>query len=485
MSEVVAWPKLIQGGMGVSVSNWCLARTIACKGHLGVVSGTALDCVMIRRLQQGDLGGHVRRALEAFPFKAIARRVMERFFVRDGKGKDTPFENLSMPSLKMTAQRTELMVLGNFVEVFLAKEGHSHWIGINYLEKIQLPTLPSLFGAMLAGVNVVLMGAGIPIAIPRILDNLAQGKPVSLSIHVENNTEQQVFETTFDPAEICGGPAPTLERPKFFAIVSSDIVAKTMERRASGRVDGYILENHRAGGHNAPPRRDRSAKPGEPPCFGEKDLANLAKLRDLGKPFWLAGGYVSHERLLEALASGAEGIQLGTPFAFCEESGIAPDIKKAVVRQALSGELRVHTDFHASPTGYPFKVVTLANSQFSAGNAPEPCRICDLGYLRELYLNAEGQLGYRCPAEPEELFEQKGGDRNDCEGKICLCNGLMATAGLGQSRESGATLPLITAGEELLNLRDFVPAGQDYYTAGDVLDRILCPQGALVQPLTS
>jgi len=66
--------------------------------------------------------------------------------------------------------------------VFLAKEGHDGLVGINYLEKIQLPTLPSLYGAMLANVDYVLMGAGIPRAIPGALDHLAQGEPAQLKI---------------------------------------------------------------------------------------------------------------------------------------------------------------------------------------------------------------------------------------------------------------------------------------------------------------
>ena len=81
-------PRIIQGGMGVAVSSWRLARAVAQAGQLGVVSGTAADTVMARRLQQGDPGGHVRRALEAFPYPAMARRVIDQFFVDGGVGAD-------------------------------------------------------------------------------------------------------------------------------------------------------------------------------------------------------------------------------------------------------------------------------------------------------------------------------------------------------------------------------------------------------------
>jgi NAD(P)H-dependent flavin oxidoreductase YrpB (nitropropane dioxygenase family) len=51
-------------------------------------------------------------------------------------------------------------------------------VGINLLEKVQMPTLASLYGAMLAGVDVVLMGAGIPTQIAGILDKLSNHEPV-------------------------------------------------------------------------------------------------------------------------------------------------------------------------------------------------------------------------------------------------------------------------------------------------------------------
>ena len=63
-------PVIIQGGMGVGVSNWRLANAVSSRGQLGVVSGTALDVVLARRLQDGDPGGHMRRAL-AVPLAAL------------------------------------------------------------------------------------------------------------------------------------------------------------------------------------------------------------------------------------------------------------------------------------------------------------------------------------------------------------------------------------------------------------------------------
>ena len=46
--------------MGAGVSSWRLARVVSRLGQLGVVSGTALDQILVRRLQAGDPDGQVR-----------------------------------------------------------------------------------------------------------------------------------------------------------------------------------------------------------------------------------------------------------------------------------------------------------------------------------------------------------------------------------------------------------------------------------------
>ena len=60
-------PKIIQGGMGAGVSSWTLANAVSKLGQLGVVSGTGLGPMLVRRLQDGDPGGDVRRALSHLP----------------------------------------------------------------------------------------------------------------------------------------------------------------------------------------------------------------------------------------------------------------------------------------------------------------------------------------------------------------------------------------------------------------------------------
>src|SRR5579871_1447548 len=93
---MISQPRIIQGGMGIGVSNWRLAQAVSRLGELGVVSGTALDSLFVRRLTEGDFGGHLRRALDAFPFQEMARRIREEYFIAGGKRKDDPYPVLPM-----------------------------------------------------------------------------------------------------------------------------------------------------------------------------------------------------------------------------------------------------------------------------------------------------------------------------------------------------------------------------------------------------
>ena len=462
-------PVMIQGGMGVGVSNWHLAKTVSKQEELGVVSGTALGIILARRLQLGDADGSTRRAMSFFPCPEMSRRVLDKYYVPGGKSANTPFKLTPVPSMQMDPSCAELMIIGNFVEVFLAKEGHNGLVGINYLEKIQLPTAPSLLGAMLGGVDFIIMGAGIPLSIPGILDRLSRWEAVELALHVEGNSRRDSYSCRFDPQDYFGEPLPKLSPPKFLAIISSEIIAKVINRRATGFVDGFIIENHTAGGHNAPPRRDDSSTGHRLLKYGPKDIPDLAKIKELGKPFWVAGGYASPEKLKEALDAGANGIQVGTAFAFCNESGILPGIKQEVLRMYRDGKLRVLTDFQASPTGYPFKIIKLTHRGGNGKENRERERICDLCYLRQPYCKENLKIDYRCPGEPVGNYLLKGGSREETIGRRCLCNGLLATIGLGQVREDGCEFPIVTAGEDFSFISSLDRNSNCSYGAADVL----------------
>jgi NAD(P)H-dependent flavin oxidoreductase YrpB (nitropropane dioxygenase family) len=463
-------PAIIQGGMGIAISDWRLAQAVSRIGQLGVVSGTAIDSVLVRRLQDGDIGGHIRRAMAHFPIPGVAEEAIRRFFQPEGRAPGAPYKLLPMYRQAVSLAREQFTVLAAFVEVLLAKEGHSNPVGMNLLTKVQMPNLALLYGALLAGVDVVLMGAGIPLDIPVVLDSLAEHKPTAVSFDVEEQPAGSSEQLTFDPDAHWATQPPALQRPLFLPIIASNSLATMLVRRAKGRIDGFIVEGPTAGGHNAPPRGKQQLNERGEPIYGPRDEVDLEKLRDLGLPFWLAGGAGSPERLQHALAQGAHGIQVGTLFAYCAESGLSAPLKESVLSAVVRGEVVVRTDPYASPTGYPFKVVTW-DDEVKPERHRE--RICDLGYLRSAYHTPEGQIGYRCASEPVDAFVKKGGTAEATEGRMCLCNALMSNASYGQEREkTGTEPPLLTSGDDLVTMGSFLN-GRTSYTAQDVVTHLL------------
>lgn len=472
-----SYPTIIQGGMGAGVSGWRLAKAVAKTGQLGVVSGTALDNILSRRLQNGDLGGHIRRALAQFPIKGITERILETYFVEGGISADKPFKPFPVPSIKPSRKLVELTVASNFVEVFLSKENCSGPVGINYLEKIQLPHIPSIYGAMLAGVDYILMGAGIPRAIPGIMDNLALGLPVKMKIDVKGAACNEEYFTHFDPVEFCDGqPVPGIARPKFLAIISSATLATMMARKASGKVDGFVVEGATAGGHNAPPRGAlQLTKEGEP-IYTERDDADLVAIKALGLPFWLAGSYAEPHRLAEAMQMGAAGIQVGTAFAYCNESELTAEIKSKVLKLSQAGKAKIYTDPRSSPTGFPFKVLQMEDTLSEAEVYEKRTRICDLGYLRHAYkIDGSDKIGWRCPSEPIKDFLRKGGDISETVGRKCVCNGLVVNIGMPTRRPDSwqSEREIITSGDDVANVARFLRPGATTYSAREVVDYLL------------
>ncbi|MGE5645841.1 MAG: nitronate monooxygenase [Acidobacteriota bacterium] len=452
------------------MSNWRLARAVSELGQLGVVSGTALDQVFARRLQDGDPGGHMRRALDRFPFRAMAERVWRKYFVRGGKPPGEPYKPLPMLAAQGPRESLELCIVSNFAEVFLAREGHSNPVGINYMEKLQLWHLASVYGAMLAGVSYVLMGAGIPMRIPGALDRLAAHEQAAYPLHAAGGDAALAFT----PSEFMECALPSLTRPEFLAIISSSALATTLARKANGKVDGFIIEGPTAGGHNAPPRGQLTLNEAGEPVYGERDSVDLTKIRALGLPFWLAGGCGSAEGLRAALAAGAAGVQVGTAFAFCAESGMRDDYKAAVLEQLARGEARVFTDPLASPAGFPFKIAGLEGTLSEESVFRARRRACDLGYLREAYRTPQGQIGFRCPAEPVAAYTAKGGGAAVAAHRKCICNGLMSTAGYPQVQANGYVEPgVITAGDDLNGIVRFLAPGAASYRAADVIFHVL------------
>jgi NAD(P)H-dependent flavin oxidoreductase YrpB (nitropropane dioxygenase family) len=480
-------PQIIQGGMGIGVSGWRLASEVSGLGQLGVVSGVGVDSLLARRLQAGDPDKTLRFALEKFPYQQVVKRALKKYYKATGLSNNAPYRLVPRPSLDCDPLRTEFTVLANFVEVTLARHGHDGLIGINYLEKLQMTTPAAVYGAMLAGVDFILMGAGIPSEIPQLIRDFSDGKtgkiPVGIASMSDNeqapageSDEIHKSRVFLDPG-LSFGANPKLKRPKFLAIISSNSLAGFLSRNPLTRPDGFVVESHVAGGHSARPRGRMNLDDNGEPIYGARDDTDVASLKDIGLPFWLAGGCASHESLQDALAQGASGIQVGSAFALCRESEIMPEIKKGIISGYLSGNLEVLADPEASPTGFPIKVAQLPETLGDKIVYAKRERICDVGYLRTPFLDKKGKIRYRCPAEPVEDYTEKGGKDTETKNKVCLCNGLLATVGWGQRRRNeGNEEPVVTIGKDLSFLKDIVAKYGQEYSAKDVVAYLLAKE---------
>lgn len=502
LSYSMGVPRIIQGGMGIRISKWELARQVAMKGELGVVSGTAIDTILVRELQNGDPEGSMRRALASFPDQDMTQRVLDKYFIENGKDAMKPYKSIPMWTIKPAQQLLEICVLANYCEVWLAKHNDDSTpidgvVGLNLLTKVQLPTIASLYGAMLADVDYILMGAGIPMRIAGILDNLAEGTDCDLTI---NTVDKHEILMHFSPKafwEAAGKPelAVPLKRPNFVPIVSSVVLAQSMLKRATGKgptngINGFVVELNTAGGHNAPPRGfhyDAVAKShavdlnerGEP-IYGAKDDVDLEKFAKAtkGLPFWLAGSYADPKKLVEVLDVGGAGIQVGTAFSLAKESGLEKNTRQEILQKLATEDFAVFTDPIASPTGFPFKVLEIDHTLSDAKEYEARPRSCSLGYLRDIYTKEDGSPGYRCASEPVADYVKKGGLIEATQGRKCLCNALCANAGCPQvqKKENYVEDMLITIGDDVNSCRRYLKQDENgdwSYSATDVIDYLL------------
>ena len=447
MSLTSSYPTIIQGGMGIAVSSWQLAKEVSIAGELGVISGTAIDSVVARRLQDGDLTGDIRRAMSAYPHQETITEIIDRFFIEGGREAGKPYLDVPKLSIKGNLFSNKLLAVASFVEVWLAKEGHNGLIGMNILEKIQLAIPAQLYGAMLAEVDYILIGAGIPAQVPHLLNEISQGSKVAMKVDVADTKEKHYLH--FDPRTLGLDNFP-IKRPLFLAIVTSHALVAYLNKDEETKPDGYVIEFHVAGGHNAPPRAKNHVNDEGEAVYNELDIPNLEKIHASGSPFWLAGGYATPEKVKEAISYGAQGVQVGSLFALANESGFTNENRSSILVSLADPTMRVMTDASASPTGFPFKVIQNNQTLSNDNLYKERTRICDLGYLRTMFQREKGGIGYRCPAEPLDNYEFKNGEVDSAQGSKCLCNALMADIGLGQVRPDGRTeISLLTFGSDL------------------------------------
>ncbi len=317
---------IIQGGMGIGLSSYTLAGAVAREGGMGVLSSAGLDRIVSKRHGQ----------------KLKAREAAAQD-VRDAK-----------------------------------TLGSGGAIGMNIMVAVINQYEDSVLGSMDGGVDAIISGAGLPMALPEI------------ALRHERNDQVALVP-----------------------IVSSgramEIIFKRWKR--TGRLpDAVVVEGPRAGGHIAWRDVAEALAP-------ENHLDNLLKdvfevVKDWGNiPVIAAGGIYTHEDIKKYLEMGCAGVQMGTRFLATYESGANAEYKKMLV-DCTEDDIELASK-PGSPCGMLFHVIK-QSPFYQQALARERAPKCDKGYL----LNKG-----HCPSKHEN------------EKTFCICNGLLASIDLNGPTE--------------------------------------------------
>ena len=323
---------IIQGGMGVGVSLHPLANAVAREGGLGIVSSACIDRLVTKR-----------RGKKVNTY-------------------DAAYEEISLSKIK------------------------NGFAGINIMAALVRDFNDSVKGALDAGADAIISGAGLPLNLPAI---------------------QPPKETALIP------------------IVSSaralEIICKKWEKLGY-RPDAVVLEGPLAGGHLGfrieqvelesnklenllPPVKEMAVKCGDFPVI-------------------VAGGIYTYDDIMKFMTMGADGVQMGTRFLATEESSATDAYKQAVIMAKEEDIVVAHRP--GSPCGLPFRVIKQSAAYVSALKHMRKPK-CDKGYV--LMKDAEGKFSV-CPAKV------------DNQNYFCICNGLLSSSGYNSAEEE----PLYTVG---------------------------------------
>ena len=329
--------------MGVGVSLYPLARAVAQEGGLGIVSSACLD-------------------------RLVSKRTGKKFTTREAV----------------------------YEEVSLSK-ADGGFAGINIMVALVRDYESSVRGAIDAGADVIISGAGLPLSLPAI-------QP----------------------------PGDTALIPIVSSVRALELICKKWEKLGY-RPDATVLEGPLAGGHlgfkiDSIDLESNTLDRLLPPV---KDMAR--KYGDF--PVIVAGGIYTRDDIVRFMKMGADAVQMGTRFLATEESSASSAYKEAVIAAREEDIIVAHDP--GSPCGLPFRIIRQSPMYVSALRRLREPR-CDKGYV--LLKDAEGQFS-RCPAKESN------------EHAFCICNGLLSSAGYNPEKEE----PLYTVGTNAYRVDRIVP----------------------------
>lgn len=334
---------IIQGGMGIGISNYRLAGNVAKEGGLGVLSSAGLD-------------------------RIVGARHGRKFKAREAAAQDV-------------------------IDAKAIAEGGA--IGMNVMVAVINQYEDSVLGSMDGGVDVIISGAGLPMALPEMVKAHPRHEEVAL--------------------------VPILSSGR-----AVDVVLKRWSR--SGRMpDGIVVEGPLAGGHIAWRTREDANDPKHRLDVLLEEVLITLKKWNLDIPVFAAGGVYTHEDIKHYLGMGCAGVQMGTRFLATHESGANDEYKKMVV-ECTEDDIEL-ADRPGSPCGMLFRVLKKSpfyQEALARARAPK----CDKGYL----LNK----GY-CPSKEEN------------EKTFCICNGLLAATNCNKNEKE-----LYTVGQNAFRVKEII-----------------------------
>ncbi len=339
---------IIQGGMGVGVSLYPLARAVAKEGGIGVISSACIDRLVSKRTGK-----------RVSTYEAVYSEVSEA-------------------------------------------KAEGGCVGINIMVALMRDYKDSVRGAIDAGVDCIISGAGLPLNLPSIMK-----------------------------------PGETALIPIVSSARALDIICKKWERLGY-RPDAVVLEGPLAGGHLgfAIDQIDNDAYKLENLFPPVKDMA----MKHGDFPVIVAGGVYTNRDIEKMIDMGADAVQMGTRFLATQESSADELYKQAVIN--CTEEDIVVAIKPGSPCGLPFRVLRHSPMFVSAQKGLRKPK-CDKGYV--LTKDSEGKYSV-CPA------------KRDNQNYFCICNGLLSSAGYNPLEEE----PLYTVGtnayriDKILSVRELM-----------------------------
>jgi nitronate monooxygenase len=334
---------VIQGGMGIGLSNYTLAGAVAAEGGMGVLSSAALDRIVSNR--------HGRKMNHR---EAAAQDVI------DAK-----------------------------------KLSNGGMIGMNVMVAVINTYEDSVLGAMDGGVDAIISGAGLPMALPEIV-----------KLH------------------------PRADEVALIPIVSSGRATEVIFKRwsRSGRLpDALVVEGPLAGGHIAWRDLEQAADPANKLENLLEEVSAVCKAWNLNIPVIAAGGVYTFEDIKRYIDLGCGGVQMGTRFLATHESGANNTYKRLLV-ECKEEDIEL-ANKPGSPCGMLFRVLKQSPFYQEALNYARAPK-CDKGYL----LNKGN-----CPA------------KNANDTSFCICNGLLASIKLAPNEKD-----LYTVGQTAYRINKIV-----------------------------